>query len=183
MCLECASIPYLPLATSHGNIDETAGVCYPLLGPALRSLLLLLLLDLCHHQVSTPLVAKPISSVTSVLAETSLALPATDTFGTATNISFSYLWRLRLDLSGTSEGSVNFTHGCGLSGSIVWMRESEEAFCWGGESGQFNNLRASGEGSDGLVYRRNVWLSGEITYVLDTELRWVLWDAGCCRRR
>jgi hypothetical protein len=28
-------------------------------------------------------------------------------------IDCAYLWCLRLDLSGTSEGSVNFTHDCG----------------------------------------------------------------------
>jgi hypothetical protein len=31
----------------------------------------------------------------------------------------SYLWCLRLDFSGTSEGSVDFSHDCGLSGADV----------------------------------------------------------------
>jgi hypothetical protein len=37
---------HLALATSKSNVDETAGVCKSLLRAALRSLLLLLLLDL-----------------------------------------------------------------------------------------------------------------------------------------
>jgi hypothetical protein len=37
---------YLPLATSHGNVDETAGVLEALQSTALGLLLLLLLLDL-----------------------------------------------------------------------------------------------------------------------------------------
>lgn len=39
---------YLSLATSHRDIDETAGVCYSLLGSALWCLLLLLWLNLCQ---------------------------------------------------------------------------------------------------------------------------------------
>jgi hypothetical protein len=37
---------YLPLATGHGNVDETAGVLEALESTALGLLLLLLLLDL-----------------------------------------------------------------------------------------------------------------------------------------
>jgi len=40
-------IPYLALAAGHGNVDEAAGVCEPLLGAALGRLLLLLGFDLC----------------------------------------------------------------------------------------------------------------------------------------
>lgn len=36
----------LPLATGHGDVDETAGVCEPLLRAALGGLLLLLGLNL-----------------------------------------------------------------------------------------------------------------------------------------
>ena len=36
----------LALATSHGDVNETAGVCEPLLGAALGGLLLLLGLNL-----------------------------------------------------------------------------------------------------------------------------------------
>lgn len=39
-------ISYLSLATSHRHVDESSGVCYSLLRPSLRSLLLLLGFDL-----------------------------------------------------------------------------------------------------------------------------------------
>jgi hypothetical protein len=41
------SITHLPLSTSHGDVDESAGISYPLLGAALGGLLLLLGLNLC----------------------------------------------------------------------------------------------------------------------------------------
>merc|ERR1712093_840418 len=65
---------HLPLATSEGNVHETAGVCDSLLRAALGGLLLLLWLN---------------------------------------------LWSLRLDLSGTSEGSVDLSHDCDLS--VSWV--------------------------------------------------------------
>jgi hypothetical protein len=55
-----------------------------------------------------------------------VCLPSTDSPPTSTtsslpplNRDISYLWCLRLDLSGTSERSVNFSHDCGLSGCDV----------------------------------------------------------------
>jgi hypothetical protein len=42
---------YLALATGHGNVDEAAGVCEPLLGAALGRLLLLLGFDLAFRLV------------------------------------------------------------------------------------------------------------------------------------
>ena len=39
-------VSYLPLASGHCDINESAGVCYSLLRPALGSLLLLLWLNL-----------------------------------------------------------------------------------------------------------------------------------------
>ena len=44
---------YLALATGHGNVDEAAGVCEPLLGAALGRLLLLLRFDLAFRLVVT----------------------------------------------------------------------------------------------------------------------------------
>jgi hypothetical protein len=43
---------HLSLATGELDVDETAGVCDSLLGTALRSLLLLLLLDLNTTHIS-----------------------------------------------------------------------------------------------------------------------------------
>lgn len=45
-CRSLSNPTYLPLATSHGNVDETAGVLETLHGAALGLLLLLLRLDL-----------------------------------------------------------------------------------------------------------------------------------------
>lgn len=44
----------LALATGHGDVHETAGVCEPLLGAALGGLLLLLGLNLCSASVGCP---------------------------------------------------------------------------------------------------------------------------------
>ena len=44
----------LALATGHGDVHETAGVCEPLLGAALGGLLLLLGLNLCSVSVGCP---------------------------------------------------------------------------------------------------------------------------------
>ena len=43
------SVPYLSLATSHGDVDEPPRVRYSLLGATLGGLLLLLWLNLVHH--------------------------------------------------------------------------------------------------------------------------------------
>lgn len=43
---------HLPLATSHGNVHEAAGVLYPLLRAALGNLLLLLGLNLWKRRIS-----------------------------------------------------------------------------------------------------------------------------------
>lgn len=44
----------LALATGHGDVHETAGVCEPLLGAALGGLLLLLGLNLCSVSAGCP---------------------------------------------------------------------------------------------------------------------------------
>ena len=49
----CVALTDLPLATGHGDVDETAGVCDPLLRAALGGLLLLLGLNL-HIVLSEP---------------------------------------------------------------------------------------------------------------------------------
>ena len=80
---------HLPLATSHGDVDESASVCDSLLRAALWRLLLLLRLDLHYRSEST--------QTDSQLKRIVL-----------------YLWCLRLDLAGTRERAVDLTHGCGL---------------------------------------------------------------------
>jgi hypothetical protein len=83
---------HLPLASSHGDVDESAGVCDSLLRTALGRLLLLLWLDLMSQ-----------SSLAASSKEASIE-----------DFCPTHLWCLRLDLSGTRQRSVNFTHDCGL---------------------------------------------------------------------
>ena len=90
-------VTHLPLATSHGDVDESPRVGYSLLRPTLGSLLLLLGFNLSY-----------IKSVHTVTISDSKALEARSVEENAGGNS--YLWSLRLDFACTGEGSVNFPH-------------------------------------------------------------------------
>jgi hypothetical protein len=46
------NVTHLPLSTGHGDVDESAGISYPLLGASLGGLLLLLGLNLCSRPLA-----------------------------------------------------------------------------------------------------------------------------------
>jgi hypothetical protein len=79
----------------------------------------------------------------------------------ARNISYAYLWRLGLDLSGTSKGSVNFTHGCGIrvrqkGTSVVIVLGSVSVWQEKGLLALVAGFRGSGEARrKRIVFRRS----------------------------
>lgn len=90
-------ISYLSLSASQCNVNESSSVHHSLVGTALWLLLLLLWFDLSiQSQPNCPLMAyvrRGIRHCWNVF-------------------EMPYLWCLRLDLTGTGKGSVNFTHVC-----------------------------------------------------------------------
>lgn len=119
----------LPLATGHGDVDEAAGVSEPLLRAALGGLLLLLGLNLLSDVSASILIVhfefgvdgdmslqrwiyrcdrmcSCLGGACAYLGYRLLASVSHDSDDLA-------LTGLRLDLSGTSERSVNLTHDCG----------------------------------------------------------------------
>ena len=74
----------LALATGHGDVYETAGVCEPLLGAALRGLLLLLGLNLYRVSASYPL-SKSVPSFS--------AFVALSWFGVSLTIGEAFMYR------------------------------------------------------------------------------------------
>lgn len=94
---------YLSLATGHGDVHETASVCDSLLGAALGGLLLLLGLNLKACLVSG--LSLLLFHMPKLYSEVAL-----DTRCLRRGLRCSYLGGLRLDLTGTSERTVNLTH-------------------------------------------------------------------------
>lgn len=97
-CVRSSS--YLSLAASHCDVDESSGVHHSLVCAALWLLLLLLRLNLIL----------PLTTILHYLFRAFARIG----FATLAMMRKSYLWCLWLDLSGTSEGSVDFTHDCEL---------------------------------------------------------------------
>ena len=102
---------HLPLAAGHGDVDEAAGVEDALVGAALGRLLLLLGLDL-YHSISR----QHCRSVGGKWCCSISGLEDSHLLGVWYFVwALSYLWCLRLDLSGTREGSVDLAHVCGCA--------------------------------------------------------------------
>ena len=95
-----SSCSYLSLAARYCDVNESAGVHHSLVCAALWLLLLLLRLNLFRISASCPSFSCHRNSVVRHICD---------------DEELSYLWCLRLDLSGTSEGSVDFTHDCEVS--------------------------------------------------------------------